>query len=62
MKTIFTFIRSAAAHKTWVVTIANDYGQTIQHTCRARTCRAALRKAYSLTDSDWYSVTVHMVT
>ena len=58
MKKIMSAMRNAITRKTYIATVSNDYGQSFQHTIRANSYRAAMREAYSLTDSDWYSVTV----
>ncbi len=58
MKKLMSAMRNAITRKTYIATVSNDYGQSIQQTIRANSYRAAMREAYSLTDSDWYSVTV----
>lgn len=57
MKNIMSAMRNALTRKTWIATVSNDYGQSVQQTIYARSYRAAMREAYSLTDTDWYSVT-----
>lgn len=59
MKSLISALRRAIFPKVWVVTLSNDYGQTLCHTICARSYRAALREADSMMDSDWYSAAVH---
>ena len=61
MKNILSAMRSTITRKTWIATISNDCGESIQQTIRAHSYRAAQREAFSLTDSDWYTVTVQPV-
>lgn len=58
MKKIMSAMLSAITPKTYIATVSNDYGQSFQHAIRAHSYRAALREAYTFTDTDWYSVTV----
>lgn len=52
MKSLISALRRAISPKVWVVTLSNDYGQTLCHTICARSYRAALREADSMMDSD----------
>jgi len=43
MKTILASIRAAFAPQLWIATVGNDYGETLRHSIRARSYKAALR-------------------